>query len=89
MALGAQPVDILRLIFRKGMLFTFWGLASGLVIALTAMRLLGSFLYGVTATDAVTFSLVSALLAGTALLACYIPARRAAKIDPAVTLRPR
>ena len=63
------------------------GVSIGLLGALSLMRLISSLLFGVTATDAITYAIVSALLAAVALLACYIPARRAAKVDPMVALR--
>lgn len=87
MALGAQPRDVLRLIIKKGMLLTLIGLALGLTVAFPMTRFMESLLYGVTATDTVTFATVSVVLAAVALLACWIPARRATRIDPMVALR--
>jgi macrolide transport system ATP-binding/permease protein len=87
MALGAQPRDALRLIVRQGMLLVAIGLASGLVAALALGRILTGLLLGVGAADPLTFAGVIALLALTALIACLIPARRAAKVDPMVALR--
>ena len=76
-----------RLILRQGMILALVGLAIGLAIALGAARLMKSLLYEVGATDLMTFTTVSVLLAGVALAASYIPARRAAKVDPIVALR--
>lgn len=87
MALGAQPGDILKLVFGHGMSLTIIGLGVGLAAALILTRLMKSLLFNVSATDPFTFSGVALLLALTALLACYIPARRAMKVDPLVALR--
>ncbi len=87
MALGAQKVEILRRTIGQGMMPALLGIAAGIAGALAFTRLLSSLLYGVTPTDPLTFVLVSLILAGVALLACYIPARRAAKVDPTVALR--
>jgi putative ABC transport system permease protein len=87
MALGAQRADVLRLVIREGMLLTFAGLALGTAGALAATRVMKELLYGVTASDAITFISVSALLVLVALLACYLPARRATKVDPLIALR--
>ena len=87
MALGAQTGDVLRLILRQGMLLTAVGVAIGLAGALVLTRLMTTLLFGVTPTDAFTFTVVSLALIGVALLACYIPARRATKVDPLVALR--
>lgn len=87
MALGAQPRDVLGLVMRDGIIVTVAGVALGLVLASAATRVLGSQLYGIETTDAVTFAAVSLLLASVALLASYIPARRAMKVDPMVALR--
>jgi len=87
MALGAERSDVLELVVRQGMLLTLIGLIAGLPIALGLTRFLKSLLYGVNPNDAATFVLVALVLGSVALLACYIPARRATKVDPMVALR--
>ena len=86
-ALGAERRDIFKLVLRQGLVLVLTGVSIGLLGALSLMRLISSLLFGVTATDAITYAIVSALLAAVALLACYIPARRAAKVDPMVAMR--
>jgi len=87
MALGAQKRDVLRLVVGKGMVLAFVGTAIGLVGSLALTRLMRSLLFEVTPTDWLTFVIVSVVLLAVALLACYIPARRATKVDPLVALR--
>ncbi|WP_224242588.1 ABC transporter permease [Hyalangium gracile] len=87
MALGARQGDVLGLVVKHGMRLTLLGVGVGLLLALGLGRLLSALLYGVQAHDPLTFVGVAALLAGVALLASWLPARRAAKVDPALTLR--
>jgi putative ABC transport system permease protein len=87
MALGAQRLDVLRMVLGDGARMALVGAAIGLVAALALTRLMASMLFGVRPTDPVTFTAVAVLLSGTALFACYLPARRAAKVDPMVALR--
>jgi predicted permease len=87
MALGAESRDVMRLVVRQGMLLALMGLAIGLAGALVLTRLMSSVLYGVSATDIVTFAGVTLLLGSVVLIACYLPARRAAKVDPMIALR--
>jgi len=86
-ALGAQRGDVLRLVFKQGLTFIVSGIVIGLVGAFMLSRLMESLLFGISATDPATFIVVSLLLVVVALLACYIPARRAMKVDPMVALR--
>jgi putative ABC transport system permease protein len=87
LALGAQPRDVLLMIVKQGGLLIVLGLAIGLAGAFALTRLLASLLFGVTAKDPLTFAAVALLLAIVALLACYVPALRATKVDPMEALR--
>jgi ABC-type antimicrobial peptide transport system permease subunit len=87
MALGAHKVDILSLIMRQAILLTITGIVIGLVGAYALTKLLTSMLFGVTATEPTAFLLVAGGLGIIALLACYLPARRATKIEPMIALR--
>lgn len=87
MALGGQPFDVVKLVVGQGMLLALMGLAIGLASAFALTRLMARLLFGVSSTDPVTFLVITALLAGAAFLASYIPARRAARVDPMVALR--
>jgi putative ABC transport system permease protein len=87
MALGAKPSDILKMVIKQGLLLAVIGVGLGVLAALGLMRLLNTLLFNVSTTDLTTFSLVSVSLFLVALLACYLPARRATKVDPLVALR--
>jgi putative ABC transport system permease protein len=87
MALGAQLRDVLKMVLRSGMTLALIGIAIGLAGAFFLTRLMRTLLFGVTPTDALTFASVAMILFGVALLACYIPARRATKVDPLIALR--
>jgi len=87
MALGARERDVLKLLMSDAALLTVVGLAVGLAAAYAITRVLASQLYEVTSTDISTFAVISSLLAAVALLACYIPVRRAMAVDPVVALR--
>jgi len=87
MALGAERADVLRLVVGQGLRLALIGIGAGLAAALGLTRLMSSMLYGVRPTDIVTFAAVSLLLAGVAVLASYVPARRATRVDPIVALR--
>jgi putative ABC transport system permease protein len=87
MALGAQTADVLKLVIGHGMVLTAIGIVIGAVVAGAVTRLMGNMLFGVSAADPLTFAGIALLLAFVAFLACYIPARRATKIDPMIALR--
>ena len=87
LAMGAAQGSILRLILRQGVWIISAGLASGILLALAISRLVGNFISGVSPYDPLTYIGVSAILCAVALLACYVPARRAARVDPMVALR--
>jgi len=87
MALGASQNDVLKLVVGQGLRLTLLGVAIGFFISLAVTRVMAGMLYGVKPTDPVTLVSVSLLLTAVALLACYIPARRATKVDPMVALR--
>jgi putative ABC transport system permease protein len=87
MALGARPGDVVRLILKQGLTLTLIGVAAGVLGALAAARVMSGLLYGVTATDPATFVAISLLLVIVATLACYLPARRAARVEPIAALR--
>jgi ABC-type antimicrobial peptide transport system permease subunit len=86
-ALGATGADILRLMLKQGLALALIGLAIGLLAAVGLTRLMKGLLFGVSVTDPLTFTLIAGLLTLVALLACYIPARRATKVDPMIALR--
>ncbi|HWO00474.1 MAG TPA: ABC transporter permease [Blastocatellia bacterium] len=87
MALGAQTGSVLRLVLKEGMVLVGGGVAAGLIVAAAVTRLLASFLYGISPLDLPTFAAIPLVLAMVALLASYLPARRAAKVDPMIALR--
>jgi putative ABC transport system permease protein len=87
MALGARAGDVLRMVMGQGLRLTVIGISCGLLASLLLTRYLSSLLFGISATDTLTFVIVALFLAGVALVACFVPARRAAKTDPMVALR--
>ena len=87
MAIGAAPRDILRLVLGQGVRLTLLGAAIGIVASLFVTRVLSASLFGVSATDPLTFVAVPIVLAAVAMLACYLPARRAMRVDPMIALR--
>jgi putative ABC transport system permease protein len=87
LAMGAQTTDVLKIVLKKGLTLTMCGVGIGLGAAFALTQIMSSLLYGVSATDPLTFGAISVLLALAALLACYLPARRATKVDPMIALR--
>ena len=87
MAIGAQPRDVFSMVMRQGMILALIGVAFGLVGAFGLTRLMATMLFDIKPTDPATFAFIAILLTGVALLACYIPGRRATKVDPVVSLR--
>ena len=87
MALGARRVDVLRLILGEGLKLVLAGAALGIVLALMAARFISTMIYGISATDPMIFLSVITLLISVSLAACYVPARRAMRVDPMVALR--
>ena len=87
MALGAQRRDVLRLVISQGMTMASVGVAIGLVVSFAMTRLMETLLFEVSATDFGTFAVIGLALAGLVSLACYLPARKAAEVDPMVALR--
>jgi putative ABC transport system permease protein len=87
MSLGAGPRDILKLVVKQGMRLALIGVTIGLAASLALTRLISTLLFGVSASDPLAFSLAAVLLVATALIACYLPARRATRVDPIVILR--
>jgi ABC-type transport system, involved in lipoprotein release, permease component len=87
LALGALPSDVLSLVGKLGLRLTLIGVAIGILLAVGLTRLIADFLVDVKPTDPITYVVVSVLLIGVGLLACYLPARRATKVDPMVALR--
>jgi putative ABC transport system permease protein len=87
MALGARPRDVLRLVIKQGMILGIAGIIIGLIVSFALTRILASQLYGISATDPLTFTVISLLLMFVALIACTIPALRASKVDPMIAVR--
>jgi ABC-type antimicrobial peptide transport system permease subunit len=87
MALGAARRDVLRLVFAQGGRMAVAGIVIGLVVSYLVTQFLRTLLYGIQPTDPLTFLAVALLLLGTVMLACWIPARRASRVDPMVALR--
>ena len=86
-ALGAQPSQVQKMILRQGLLLTAAGVGIGLAAAVALTRLLSGLLFGVEATDPITFGVIVVLLTAVSLIACYLPALRATRVDPLIALR--
>ncbi len=87
MALGARPPDVMRLILGYGAGLALWGILAGVLIGLAVTRFVSALLFGASSTDAMTMAVIAVLLLLVALAACYVPARRAMRVDPMVALR--
>jgi putative ABC transport system permease protein len=87
MAIGARPRDVFAMILGHGMKLAVIGVVIGLALAFALTRLMATMLFGVAPTDVTTFTVISALLISVALLACYLPGRRATKVEPTISLR--
>jgi ABC-type antimicrobial peptide transport system permease subunit len=87
MALGANQKDVLKMVMRQGAALTASGMAIGIVGALATTRFIKFMLFGINPTDLMTFAAITALLGAVALAACYVPARRATRVDPILALR--
>jgi putative ABC transport system permease protein len=87
MAIGARPRDVFTMILGHGMKLTLLGVVIGLGLAFAATRLMETMLFGVAPTDITTFSIISVLLISVAAVACYLPGRRATKVEPTISLR--
>jgi putative ABC transport system permease protein len=87
LALGASTAEVLKLIISQGMQLVLIGLAIGLPVAFSLTRLMKGMLFGARAADTLTFTVIASLLIAVTLLACYLPARRATRVDPMIALR--
>jgi putative ABC transport system permease protein len=87
LAMGARRADVFRLVVGRGMRLAGVGLAIGVLLALLCTRLLSGLIFGITSTDPVTYALVVGVISVTAFLSCYLPARKATRLDPMITLR--